>query len=87
MTNEEKILLVDYIIRYLQEKVSSDDMPVMVGVLNEATGLNGFKKAEVGHPVFAFKDRYIIYLESDDGKTTVSVPYCKETLKKYIEFR
>jgi len=87
MTDKEKIDLMDYIIRYMEEKVTSADMPVMVGTLNKAQGFNGFKKADVGHPVFEFKDRYIIYLESNDGKTTVSVPYYKDTLKPVIDFR
>ena len=87
MTDKEKVDLMDYIIRYMEEKVISADMPVMIGTLNKALGLNGFKRADVGHPVFEFKDRYIIYLESNDGKTTVSVPYYKDTLKPVIDFR
>jgi len=63
-----------------------NNVPIMVGTLNKAQGLNGFKKADIGHPVFEFKDRYIIYLESYDGKTTVAVPYYKETLGPVINF-
>jgi hypothetical protein len=86
MNDKEKIDLMDYIIKYMQEKVTSQDIPIMVGLLNKETGVIGFKKADIGHPVFEFKDRYIIYLESNDGKTTISVPYYKETLKNYIDF-
>lgn len=87
MNDKEKIDLMDYIIKYMQEKVTSQDMPIMVGSLNKQNGVIGFKKADIGHPVFEFKDRYIIYLESNDGKTIISVPYYKETLKNAIDFR
>lgn len=86
MTDKEKVDLMDYIIRYMEESVTSSDMPIMIGTLNKAQGINGFKNADVGHPVFEFKDRYIIYLERNDGKTTVSVPYYRETLKPVIDF-
>ena len=48
--------------------------------------MNGFKKAEVGSPVFQKGDRYIIYLESLDGKTSVEIPFSKDTLKPAIDF-
>ncbi len=86
MEDKDKIALMDYIIKYLQDKVTSDDMPIMVGTLNKPQGINGFKNAYVGHPVFEFKERYIIYLESNDGKTKVSVPYHKETFKSVVNF-
>ena len=38
--------------------------PILVGYLKEATGIKGFEKAEQGHPVFEYKDRYIIFLKS-----------------------
>lgn len=86
MTDEEKVILIDYIIRYLEEIQVSSEIPVLVGSLNSPQGINGFKPAVVGHPVFMLKDRYIIYLESNDGKTTVSIPYYKEALNKVINF-
>jgi hypothetical protein len=87
MTDEDKIVLMDYIIRYMEDKVTSSEIPVMVGALNKSTGLTGFKMAEIGHPVFEFKDRYVIYLERNDGNVTVSVPYYKESLKPIIDFK
>lgn len=87
INDKEKIELMNYIIKYIKEKATSDDMPVFVGVLNRAQGFNGFKRAEIGHPVFEFKDRYIIYLESNDEKTTVSIPYYKDNLKFSIDFK
>ena len=86
MTDKDKVELMDYIIRYLESKVTSEDMPVMVGTLSLPQGVKGFKTAEVGHPVFEFKDRYMLYLESNDGKTTVSIPYYKDSLKPVIKF-
>lgn len=97
MNNEQKIQLAEIIIREMERSFTGEDMPVMVGVLNKAIGINGFKLAEIGHPVFEFKDRYIIYLESlTPDKITkvgeplvyqdfkVAVPYYKETLQPFI---
>jgi hypothetical protein len=39
------------------------ELPVLVGTLNTRQGLNGFEIAEVGHPVFDYKERYIIFLK------------------------
>jgi ribosomal 30S subunit maturation factor RimM len=86
MTDEDKILLVNRIIELVRDTQTSEDMPIMVGTLNKAQGINGFVVAEIGHPVFEFKQRYLIYLQSIDGKTTVTVPYYKETLSPVIEF-
>lgn len=86
MLDEQKISLMNYIIKHMEENVSSNDMPVLIGTLNKPTGIKGFVTAEIGHPVFEFKDRYIIYLVSDNGKTTVSVPYYKNTLTPSIDF-
>ncbi len=98
MTNEQKIQLAEIIIREMEKSFTGEDMPVMVGVLNMATGINGFKLAEIGHPVFEYKDRFIIYLESltpdkiikvnepviyQDFK--VATPYYKETLEPFID--
>ncbi|MEO5991287.1 MAG: hypothetical protein ABIP68_06590 [Ferruginibacter sp.] len=86
MTDQEKINLVDNLIKQLEVKVTSAEMPVMVGSLNKAQGINGFAVAAIGHPVFEFKDRYLIYLQSNDGKTTVAVPYYKNDFKNVIDF-
>lgn len=86
MNDKEKVDLADYIIQYMQERVTSNDMPIMVGTLNTPTGINGFKPAEVGHPVFEYKEKYIIYLERNDGAMTSIIPYRKESLKPHINF-
>jgi hypothetical protein len=100
MTNEQKAGLYDVVLRYFEQfKERDDSIPIMVGVLNRTLGINGFHEAEPGHPVFEFKDRYIIYLESktpmlisQEGKPkkleeySIAVPYFKETLKSSITF-
>jgi len=95
MNEKEKI---ERIIEILKQDVVDDDMPVCVGSLNKSQGLNGFHLAEVGHPVFKLKDRYIIYLDSksplmisEHGKQTtvkefkVAVPYYIDTLAPFID--
>lgn len=98
MTNEQKIQLAEIIIREMEKSFTGEDMPVMVGVLNKGIGVNGFKMAEIGHPVFEYKDRYIIYLESQTPDKIskanepviyqdfkVAIPYYKETLEAFID--
>lgn len=76
-----------------------EDIPVQVGTMNRKQGIKGFEPADVGHPVFEFRDRYIIYLTSEfyqvnkqpDGssvreKIQVAVPYYKEMLAPLIDF-
>lgn len=86
MTDTDKIRLANIVIEFLSNFKSGEDMPIMVGTLNKRQGINGFKVAEIGHPVFEFKDRYFIYLESNDNKTIVTIPYYKETLASLINF-
>jgi hypothetical protein len=78
------------IIEILKEDITNKDMPLMVGKLNKPQGIIGFKKAEIGHPVFEFQGKYIIYLESNykvkEEYITVAVPYFKESLKPVIDF-
>jgi len=50
-----------------------ENTPILIGVLNTKQGINGFEIAEVGHPVFEYKDRYIIFLKSLT-KTVEQVP-------------
>jgi hypothetical protein len=61
-------------------------VPKMIGSLNKVVGLNGFKKAEIGTPVFDTGDRYMIMLESLNGKISVEVTYYKETLSPSVDF-
>lgn len=95
MNDKEKI---ERIIDILKQDVVDENTPSLVGKLNKPQGLNGFYLAEVGHPVFQLKDRYVIYLESKTpqmisghGKETifqdfkVAVPYHIETLAPFID--
>jgi len=82
------------IVALIKETQTSEDMPIMIGTLNKAQGIVGFKSAEIGHPVFSYRDKYIIYLESNNPMKignetkhfTIAVPYYKETLKPVINF-
>lgn len=76
-------MLIDLLSRHQEDTTST---PKMIGTLNRATGINGFKLAETGTPVFDSGDRYLIMLESLDGKTNVEMTYHKETLKQSIDF-
>lgn len=40
-----------------------EQIPVLIGKMKSVWGLNGFEKAEIGHPVFEYKDRYVIFLK------------------------
>lgn len=57
---------------------------VAIGTLNKPFGLNGFNTAEIGTVVYQKKDRYIIKLSNE--KTTIEVPFYKETLSPNINF-
>lgn len=87
MNDKSKIQLANTILDFLAvNKEDTKDVPRMIGTLTKAWGMNGFKKAEPGTPVFQKGDRYAIYLESLDGKTSVEVPFMKETLAPVIDF-
>ena len=66
MTPEQKIQLADTIQNLLSQFATSEDYPIMVGTLDKAIGMNGFHPALVGHPVFEYKDRYLVYLKSSN---------------------
>ncbi len=86
MTDEQKIQLANTIVAKVGEFMTSKDMPIMVGTLTKAQGIKGFDKAEIGHPVFEFKDKYILFLQSEGCKTEIQVSYYKDTLKPVIDF-
>lgn len=85
MTDKEKIQLADIVLRYLEDIKENKSIPVQIGTLKKAQGIKGFKLAEIGNPVYEYEDRYIIYMESIDGKTVVDTRYYKETLGPIIE--
>lgn len=88
LSKEDKIKLADQVISLI-ENSSIDittEIPVMIGTLQTQIGINGFKKAQIGTPVFEFKDKYLIYLETLNGDKNVEVSYYKDTLKQSINF-
>lgn len=99
MTNEQKILVYDMLVAKISQYQTAEDMPILAGHLNSRQGINGFEIADIGHPVFEYKDRYVIYLESKSpvlisefGKEVrvehfkVAVPYYKKDLAPAINF-
>ena len=87
MKDKDKIHLANMVLAFMKEQEGSTmENPKMIGTLNKAQGIKGFKTADIGNAVFLKGDKYIIYLESLDGKTNVEIPYNKETLKPVINF-
>lgn len=85
MTNKDKIALVDRLLEELKEEAGGKQVRNMVGTLTRPQGLKGFHKCDIGHPVFQKDDRYVLYMESIDGKTVVEVPYYIETLQRAMK--
>ena len=87
MTNEDKIKLVDLIIDFMSNRTEDKTIvPKNIGTLNIPLGINGYKVAEIGTPIFETHDRYLVMLESLDGKRNVEMTSYKETLKPSIDF-
>jgi hypothetical protein len=87
MTNEQKILLADKLIDLVEYFTPEAEQPKrVIGTLKVVYGLNGFKKAELGTPVFEYNGKYLIMLESLNGKTGFEVTFYKDTLMDSIEF-
>lgn len=84
MDDEQKIQLADMIVGVMKSYLTAEDMPIMVGTLISPQGIKGFDAAEIGSPVFEYKDRYIVYLKN--SLTTVAIPYYKESLSPVINF-
>jgi len=87
MTKEQKIQLADLIINFLSSTTTEEksDMPKLIGTLNkEFAAYVGLKAAKVGTPVFQYRDRYIVYFESETGRT-VEMAYYQDTLKPFID--
>lgn len=82
----------------LSTPIPVSDVPLLVGYMNRKYGTRGFEKAEIGHPVFEYKDRYVIYLTSESllvenvnnetvkQKFVVTIPFYKDTLRPCIDF-
>lgn len=100
MKDSEKVRIIDLLLEEIKSSHVDDNIPIFVGTLNHPYGLRGFEMAEVGHPVFELKDRYIVYLESISPtqivkfgeptiyqKFNIAVPFYKETLSHSINFK
>jgi hypothetical protein len=85
MQDAQKIAIVDQIINLITQ-ADKESLPVMVGALIKPFGIIGFRTAEIGHPVFDFNGKYLLYLDRNDGKLTVEVPFYQSTLKEFIKF-
>lgn len=87
MNDKAKIAFANSILALLgEEKANQQISHQLIGTLKKPFGINGFKVASVGNPVFEKSDRYFIFLESIDGKTVVEVPFYKEALAPNIIF-
>lgn len=88
MDTTHKLKLMDMMLDYIHQMTpqGNSDKPIHVGSLNKPQGIVGFKVAEIGSPVFDIGDRYMIMLETLDGKRNLEVCYYKETLKPAINF-
>ena len=88
MTNEQKTQLAELIIDFFSKFKPEEqiEVPRMAGVLKKPQGINGFKRAAPGTPVFEYKDRYLIYFESLSGDKTLEVPYYRQSLEAMIDF-
>lgn len=75
MNDQQKIALAECVLAFLKENTASVEIPKAVDTLAQSFGLNGFKKADIGTPVFEYRDKYLVYLETLDGKRTVEVPF------------
>lgn len=87
MNLQEKATAYDRIVAMVTEH-AEENTKVMkqVGTLMKKQGIKGFKTMEEGDPVFELGDRYILVMETLDGKSSAQVPYYKETLGPVIEF-
>lgn len=87
MTQEQKDKLISMIETYIDS--TKEDLkiaPKMIGTLNKVIGINGFKKAEIGSPIWDSGDRYFIMLENIEGTRSLEVAYYKDTLSPFIDF-
>lgn len=80
MKDHDKIKLAEIILDFLKDSTEAKDVPVYVGALSKRFGLNGFKVADIGTPVFEYNDKHVLYLESLDGKHSVMIPFYKGDL-------
>ncbi len=86
MTSNEKAKMYDQISALIgTDNMQENKVMKCVGTLKTKQGIKGFKCADVGDFVFELNDRYIIVMETLDGKNSAQIPYFKDTLLPHIE--
>ena len=88
MTPQDKAAAYDRIVALIgtEDAVQQTKIMKCVGTLTTKQGIKGFKPVEVGEFVFELGDRYILVMETLDGKSSAEVPYYKDALKPHIKF-
>lgn len=85
MNNKKKVEIFDRIYELVKEETEPTKTLQCIGTLNKPWGMNGHIRCEIGHPVYEKGDRYVLYMDSTDGKNTLEVPFYKEDLCKIID--
>ena len=67
-----------------QDEIDEEPQPVYVGTLTKPFGINGYSKAEIGHPVFELNNKYIITIFNPKNEPHV-VSFYKESLAPHIQ--
>lgn len=83
--HDGRVSAFDEVLDLLRDPEPEEEKEVQIGTLNKAYGIKGYVRAEVGHPVFELKDRYIIYLKHPH-LPDARVPFYKDAFKHYIDF-
>jgi len=82
---EEYLKSQDYLDRITaKDEPENEPKPVYVGTLTKAFGINGYTKAEIGHPVFEFDGKYTITIFNPKNEPHV-VSFYKPTLEPNIQ--
>lgn len=89
MNDKDKIQLANALLslvgQYASATAGACDTPLrQIGVLTKAQGIRGFKTCEPGTPVFEYDGRYVLVMETLDGKHSASVAYYQEALAPVV---
>ena len=86
MDIKDKAAVYDTIVGIIGKDVHKENEMKCIGTLTKRQGIKGFKPMEEGDFVFELGDRYILVMETLDGKNSAQVPYYKNTLAPHINF-
>jgi hypothetical protein len=87
INNNEINLAADKIMQLFNADVSlAEEQPILIGYLNRKFGYNGFKKNEIGTPVYSFKDVYYFEIIPLNGNKNINQKFYKESLSPAINF-